>query len=76
MLFFCLGGMLWYYLLCVSGAVPRALSVWGLVAVGLLSVPVALGLYDRDDTAAMILGLPYAPFEVVLGLWLMVRGFN
>ncbi len=76
MLFFCVGGILWYYLLYASGAVPRALSVWGLAAVGLLSVPVVLVLYRRDVTAAMILGLPYAPFELVLGLWLIVRGFN
>jgi hypothetical protein len=76
MLFFCLGGMLWYYLLYVSGAVPRALSSWGLAAVSLLSVPVVLVLYRRDVTAAMILGLPYAPFELVLGLWLVVRGFS
>ncbi len=75
MLFFCLGGILWYYLLYVSGAVPRALSVWGLAAVCLLSVPVVLALYDRDSPAhgVMILGLPYAPYELVLGLWLVAQ---
>lgn len=75
MLFFCLGGILWYYLFYRSGYIPQALSVWGLVAVCLLSIPVLLVLYDRDLTRLMILGLPYAPFEPVLGIWLIVKGF-
>jgi hypothetical protein len=74
MLFFCLGGILWYSLLHASGVVPRAISLWGLVAVCLITMPVLLALYDRDLDFAMILGLPYAPFELVLGLWLLVKG--
>ena len=76
MLFFCLGGILWYSLLLSSGAIPRALSTWGVVAVSLLIIPTLLQLYDRNLTAAMILGLPYAPYEFVLGLWLVVKGFG
>jgi hypothetical protein len=76
MLFFCLGGILWYYLLFASRAVPRALSVWGLVAVGLLTIPTLLVLYDRNLTFALVLGLPYAPYELVLGIWLIVKGFS
>ena len=76
MLFFCFGGILWYYLLFISRCVPRALSVWGLVAVCLLLIPVLLVLYNRDLTRAMVLGLPYAPYELVLGIWLIVKGFN
>jgi hypothetical protein len=76
MLFFCLGGILWYYLLFVSRCVPRALSIWGLAAICLLTIPVLAVLYNRDWTGPMILGLPYAPFELVLGIWLMVKGFN
>jgi hypothetical protein len=62
--------------LYVSRYIPQALSLWGLAAVGLLSIPVLLVLYDRDFTSLMVLALPYAPFEVVLGLWLIIRGFN
>jgi hypothetical protein len=76
MLFFCVGGILWYYLLLSSGAIPRALSIWGLAAVSLLTIPTLLQLYDRNLTAAMVLGLPYAPYEVVLGLWLVIKGFG
>ncbi len=77
MLFFSLGGILWYYLFYKSRYIPRVLSVWGLAAVCLLSIPVLLGLYDRDFLpAAMILALPYVPYELFLGVWLIVKGFN
>ena len=74
MLFFCLGGILWYYLLYSSRLVPRPLAIWGLVAICLLSIPVLVMLYTRRATPLMILGLPYAPFELALGVWLIVKG--
>jgi hypothetical protein len=40
----------------------------------LLAVPVVLVLYKRGPTPLMILGLPYAPFELVLAVWLIVKG--
>ena len=76
MLFFCLGGILWYYLLYSSRLVPRALSIWGLAALCLLSIPVLLMLYTRRSTPLMVLGLPYAPFELVLGIWLVVKSLS
>lgn len=76
MLFFCLGAMLWYYLLYDSRYIPRALSVWGIAAVCLLTIAVLMVLYDRDLAGAMVLAIPYAPYELVLGLWLIVKGFN
>lgn len=77
MLFFCMGAILWYYLLYISNVIPRALSLWGLVAVCLLTIPILLELFERDlFPAAGILALPYLPFELVLGIWLIVKGFN
>ena len=76
MLFFCLGGSLWYFLLYRSGYVPPALALWGLVAICLLSVPVLFTLLERESLPVMILGLPYAPYELVLGIWLIVKGFH
>ena len=75
MLFFCLGGILWYYLIYVSGLIPSILSIWGLVAISLLTIPVLLALLGRDVLPATILALLYAPFELVLGIWLIVKGF-
>jgi len=77
MLFFVLGGILWYYMFYMSGYLPRWLSGWGLVSICLVSIPVLLGLYDRDFLpAAQILALTYLPYELVLGVWLIVKGFN
>ena len=69
MLFFCLGGILWYYLFYKSMYIPRALSIWGLAAVSLLSIPTLLVLYIRDFHLLFILG---APYELFLGAWLIV----
>ena len=76
-LFFCLGAILWYYLFLKSGVIPQALSLWGLVAVSLLLIPVLLQLYARNSTSpAMLVGILYLPFELVLGIWLIVKGFQ
>jgi hypothetical protein len=63
MLFTCLGLILVNYLFYISGYIPRALSIWGLAAIFLLTIPTVLALYDRDFfRPAMILALPYAPY--------------
>ncbi|MGB3715677.1 MAG: DUF4386 domain-containing protein [Candidatus Promineifilaceae bacterium] len=77
LLFFALGGILWYYLFYISNYIPRLLSVWGLVAVCLFTIYILLTLYDRDFPPAVgILALPYLPYELFLGVWLIVKGFN
>jgi len=76
-LFFCLGAILWYSLFLRSGYIPQALSLWGLVAVSLLLIPVLLQLYTRNSTSpVMVVGILYLPFELVLGIWLIVKGFQ
>jgi hypothetical protein len=77
LLFFGLGGILWYYLFYISKSIPNVLSVWGLVAVFLFTIYVLLTLYDRGFPPAVgILALPYLPYELVLGVWLIVKGIN
>jgi hypothetical protein len=76
MLFFCIGGILWYYLLYQSKAIPQALSLWGLVTISLLTIPVLMVLYKRDLTHLTAVGILYLPYEVVLGMWLIVKRFS
>lgn len=72
MLFFCLGAPLWYSLLYRSGIVPRWLAGWGLIASLPLLPSMLLTLWDRSLSLGILPGLPYAPFELVIGLWLLI----
>ena len=74
MLFFCLGALLWYYLFFRSRIVPRLLSLWGLVAVPLVLVNTVLLVWDRSLDPSLALYAPYVPFELVIGLWLLIKG--
>ena len=72
MLAFCLGGILFYYLLYRSGAVPRALSLWGLITMVPLLGATVLSILGVQAPNAV--GLPYMPFEFVVGIWIAVKG--
>lgn len=74
LLFFGVGAVLWYALLYRSRVVPRLLAAWGLVAaLGVLFNTLLLA-WDRSIEVSFLLYLPYIPFELVIGLWLLVRG--
>ncbi len=62
-LFMSLGFLLTSYLLFISRSIPRAISIWGLVALSLALIPALLQLYDREFLpGAMLLNIPYAPY--------------
>ncbi len=63
MVFTALGFLLANYLLFISRAIPRPISIFGLVTVCLFLIYQVLQLYDREFLpGAMILAIPYAPF--------------
>ncbi len=67
------------YLLYQSKLVPRWISVLGLIggAVLLAGTSLAmLGLMDVDQGIGMLAVLPGALFELLLPIWLIVKGFN
>lgn len=76
---FCLGALMFYYLLYRSKLIPRWLSGWGLVAAipylagGLLGIA---GLVSPLSTIVTAMDLPLAVQEMVLAVWLIVKGFN
>jgi Domain of unknown function (DUF4386) len=74
MVFFCLGALLWYSLFFQSRIVPRPLSLWALVAVPLVLVNTALLVWDPSHDPSIALYAPYVPFELVIGLWLLIKG--
>jgi len=74
MFFYCTGGLLWYFLFFKSGYVPRAISLFGLVAVAVALVGVVLQLLGYE--VSMYVALPILPFELIIGTWLVLRGIN
>jgi hypothetical protein len=74
MLAFCLGGILFYYLLYKSNVVPHWLSLWGLITV----FPMLIGTVSQVFGSALpfYFYAPYVPFEFVLGVWILVKGIK
>lgn len=75
MLPFCLGAILFYFLLYRSGIIPRALSLWGLITVFPLLASTLLTMVGVE-VPIIIFGLPYVPFEFVVGVWVLIKGIN
>jgi hypothetical protein len=71
---FGLGAVLFYYLLYRSRTTARALSLWGLVTVPLVLVAALSTLSGYDGLT--FLNYPYAPFEFVIGAWILIKGIR
>jgi hypothetical protein len=74
MVAFCLGGILFYALLYRSSIVPRAMSLWGLITILPLLAATLLAIFEIE--VPFIFAVPYVPFEFVIGLWILVKGFR
>ncbi len=72
MVFFALGALIWYSLMYKSQAVPRWLSVWGVLAAALSLVSSIATL--ATDADLFFLGFPTGLFELVIGTWLIAKG--
>jgi hypothetical protein len=76
---FCLGALMFYYVLYRSKLIPRWLSGWGLIAIILNLAAVLLtifGLVGISSTASFVLQFPTFVQEMVMAVWLIVKGFN
>ena len=77
---FCIGAGLYYVVMYRSRLVPRWLSAWGLIALVLLFSAVLITLFDGEPYSVsgnlVFLALPIALQEMVLAVWLIVKGFN
>ena len=74
MLPFALGATLFYYLFFKSGFIPRVLSLWGLIAAPLALIGTLFVLFGYD--VPMFVFLPNFPFELTIGVWLLVKGIR
>lgn len=74
---FCLGAFMYYYVFFQSRLIPRWLSSFGIVAIILMSMACVLALFSGNRiTSYILLAAPIALQEMVLAVWLIVKGFN
>lgn len=74
MVFYCTGGILFYYLLLKSKYVPKVIPLYGIIvaSVGFIGELVVIFGYD----VPLYVFLPILPFELAIGIWLMIKGFR
>jgi hypothetical protein len=76
---FCLGALIFYSLLYQTNLIPRWISGWGLAAI---IVWLAMGLValfhiiEPMSTIRIVMGIPIGLQEMVMAVWLIVKGFN
>jgi hypothetical protein len=75
----CIGALMYYYIFYQTKLVPRWLSAWGIIGVTLCIVASILVLFhviDSFSPAQIVFNFLILVQEMVLALWLIVKGFN
>lgn len=78
---FPVGALMFYWVLVRAALVPRVISIWGLLAAALLLLGSMLSMLEMlggipEAVLQSIIVLPIAVNEMVLALWLIVKGFS
>jgi hypothetical protein len=76
---FGIGALMYYYVLYRSRFIPRWLSGWGLVAIVLSLVATVYAGFTQEfgfTTLNSVLSIPIGVQEMVLAVWLIVKGFD
>lgn len=74
---FSLGSGIYYCLFFISRLIPRWLAGWGLLASVLMFIACLLALFSGNYITSYVpLILPIAVQEMVLAVWILVKGFN
>jgi hypothetical protein len=79
LLAFCLGALMYYYIFYQTKLVPRWLSGWGIIGAILCMVAGILVMFSvigPMSTGQVVLAIPIGVQEIVLAIWLIVKGFN
>jgi hypothetical protein len=79
LLTWCIGALMYYAVFYQHRLIPRWLTVWGLVGITLTSISCLLVMFHLIPSAGtiqVILSLPILVQEMVLAVWLIVKGFN
>lgn len=75
----CIGALMYYWIFYKTRLVPLWLSIWGIAGI-ILSITAnsldLFGIADAFSNANTFLNIPIALQEMVLAVWLIVKGFN
>jgi len=74
-----IGGLIFYTLLYQTKLIPRWLSIWGLfgtIFTILASLLIMYQIIDIITTIYFVLNFPLILSEMILAIWLIVKGFN
>jgi len=74
MVFYCTGGILFYYLFLKSRYVPRVIPIYGIIVAALGFIGELLVIFGYD--VPIYVFIPILPFELAIGIWLMIKGFR
>jgi len=74
---FIVGGFMFYAVLYQSRLIPRWLSAWGLIAIAMILIGALLGSFmEFTLVMELVAVVPIAVQEMVMALWLIVKGWN
>jgi hypothetical protein len=76
---FSVGGFLYYIVFYKSRLIPRWLSLWGIIGIVSVFSSALLVMFSVIPALGAVQGIMAAPIglqEMVLAIWLIVRGFN
>ena len=75
-IFFLIGAACLYVSFYRTRLIPRWLSIWGLIAVVFYMASTLLKFFHMDTGYGFYLEMVMAPQEMVMAVWLIVKGFN
>jgi len=75
-IFFLIGATCLYLSFYRTRLIPRWLSIWGLIGVVCSLASALLSFFHVDTGYGLYLEIVIAPQEMVMAIWLIVKGFN
>ncbi|MBI5961334.1 MAG: DUF4386 domain-containing protein [Chloroflexi bacterium] len=78
-LIFPIGALMLYAIFYQSKLTPRWVSMWGIIAVSLYIPAALLDMFDvvtQEDSTFTLMMMPMFLQEMVMAVWLIVKGFN
>jgi len=75
---FAIGALIFYTALYLSKLLPRWISIWGWIAIALMAMSAIFAMFEvaLPDAVFGLLVIPIMIQEMVMAVWLIVKGFN